>query len=223
MANASPKGSIIYKIIIVILAVALIVTILFPKSLWNKEEKNTKECHKRMEHILSAELLYLSRFNTYQDTLRKVVNMIKEDTSGALIIDYVKMDSVLSSDIINTLRQRNQTLMVLIDSLKAFGKRTEIDTLERLIIDSLRTLPSITQKIDSIALLSLDSLFVCPTTRDTYKITVIDTSVIKNLRIACPIDSLDSLKVSNDFILSKIGALKISNHGDIDGGLKSWE
>jgi hypothetical protein len=222
MAKASPKGSIIYKIIIVLLAAALIATILYPKSLWKKETQNTKACHERMEHILSAELQYMMHFNTYNDTLSRVVNFIKEDTTGARLLSYLKYDSVLTLQVINALRL-DDSLNTVIDSMRAYCAYTAIDTVEEFIVDSLRFFPHLGSFIDSMAMASLDSLFVCPTTRDSYKITVIDTSVIKVLQIACPIDSLDSLKVANDFKLSKLGALKISNHGNIDGGTKHWD
>ena len=186
------------------------------------EAENTKACRERMEHILSAELQYMMEYNTYNDTLSKVINFIKDDTTGVRLLNYLKTDSVLSVQIINALHL-DDSLAVIIDSLKEFCKNAEIDTVVELIIDSLRTFPNLAAFIDSIALASLDSLFICPTTGDSYKLTVIDTSVIKFLQIACPIDSLDSLKVANDFKLSKLGALKITNHGNIDGGTKSWE
>lgn len=221
MAKASPKGSIIYKIIIVVLGAALIATIMFPKSLWKMEEENTKICRERMEHILSAELQYMMEFNTYADSLSKVVDFIKNDTTGTRLLGYLKTDSVLSLQVINAMRIDDSS-SILIDSLKAFCKRAQVDTVEEFIIDSLRTFPHLAALVDSMAIASLDSLFICPTTRDSYKLAVIDTSVIKTLKISCPVDSLDSLKVTNDFKLSKLGALKITNHGKIDGGTKSW-
>jgi len=222
MAKASPKGSIVYKLIIVLLAVALIATILFPKSLWKKEAANMKACRERMEHILSAELQYMMAFNTYNDTLSKVIDFIKNDTTGDRLMSYLKTDSVLSLQIINALR-KDDSLAVTIDSLKSFCKKADIDTVEEMIIDSLRTFPHLAFFIDSMALASLDSVFICPTTRDSYKIAVVDTSVIKLLNIYCPVDSLDSLKVATDFKLTKLGALRITNHGNIEGGTKSWE
>jgi len=222
MAKASPKGSIIYKIIIVILSVALVATILFPRALWKQEAENEKICHERMEHILSAELLYLMEYNSYNDTLKTVVDFIKNDTTGGRLMTYLKIDSVLSLQAINALRN-DDSVRVTIDSLRAYCTRAVIDTVEQFIIDSLRTFPRLAFVIDSITTASLDSLFTCPTTHDSYKVAVIDTSVIKIFQVFCPIDSLDSLKVSQSFKLSKLGALKIKNHGYIDGGTKSWE
>lgn len=219
---ASPKGSIVYEIIIVILSVALIATILFPKALWKQEARNEKLCRERMEHILSAELLYLMEHNDYNDTLKTVVDFIKNDTTGARLLTYLKIDSALSLQTINNLRN-DDSVSVTIDSLRAYCKRAVIDTVDQFIIDSLRTFPHLASIIDSVTVASLDSLFTCPTTRDTYKVAVIDTSVIKIFQVFCPIDSLDSLKVAQNFKLRKLGALKIKNHGYIDGGTKSWE
>jgi len=222
MAKESPKGSIIYKIIIVILSLVLIFTILYPKALWQKETVNTKSCRENMEHIMSAQLLYMMYNNNYNDTLRKVVDFVTEDTTNARLVAFLKMDSILTLQIINALRTQD-TLGVLIDSMRVFCRETGIDTTEQFIIDSLRTFQKWASFIDSMTTRSLDSLFVCPTVRMPYKLTVIDTSVIKMFVVTCPIDSLDSLKVASDFMFKKLGALSISNHGSIDGGNKNWK
>ena len=43
MASKRPKGSIINKIVIVLLAAALIATILYPKYIWEKQEEETQK------------------------------------------------------------------------------------------------------------------------------------------------------------------------------------
>ncbi len=70
---------------------------------------------------------------------------------------------------------------------------------------------------------ALDSLASCPTTGEGIRLAYIDTSVIKYLNIYCPIDSADIALVQSDFLKSKIGGLKISSHGKIEKGAKSWE
>jgi len=219
--NINPKGSIVYKTLIVILAVALIATILYPKKLWREEAEKTKQCRSNMEHILYAELLYIGEHQTYTDSLDSLVRFIKADTTGKRLEMFANIDSTLSSSIMNYLK--SDTLAeVIIDSLLRYGHKYDIDTTEAMVLDSLRTYPKFAKIIDSLALYSLDHLFECPTVHKPYQITVIDTSAIKHLIIQCPIDSLDSLAVARDFKLSKLGGLVITNHGKIEDGERSW-
>ncbi|MFQ5751594.1 MAG: hypothetical protein ACE5HI_06305 [bacterium] len=43
------------------------------------------------------------------------------------------------------------------------------------------------------------------------------------MNVYCPIDSSDIQEVENNFLKSKIGGLKLENHGRIENGEKSWE
>ncbi len=221
--KAKPRGSIIYKIIILVLIVGLIWTIEYPKSLWKNEEKNTAICRRNMEHILYAELIYLSYSgaDAYTDTLEKVVNFIKNDTTGLNLKRFTDIDSTLAEKIYDVL-EKDTLAASIIDTLNEYGYRMNLDTTNVLILDSLRTYPEYKRVIDSVALYTLDNIFLCPTVLDSYKIVAVDTSVIKEIYIHCPIDSLDSLNVAKDFMLNKIGGLTISNHGSIDNGDRSW-
>ena len=111
----------------------------------------------------------------------------------------------------------------IIDTLKRFAHKMDIDTTAALVLDSLRTYPEYAQIIDSLARVTIETMNNCPTVNEPYELAVVDTSVIKELYITCPVDSLDSLKVISDFKLNKLGGLKISNHGKIDNGERSWE
>lgn len=157
-----PKGSILYEILIVLLTLGLIGSIVYPKKIWEKEEREREICRQRMLDIQNAELLYFSKNNAYSTDLREVIEFLKSDTSLA----------------------------------------TTIDTL---------------------ILSPLDSLYTCPTTRDTYKIAVIDTSVVKVLKIECPIDEEDIRKAKKNILFSVFGGGSLENHGCIDGGKLSWE
>ena len=258
------KGSIIYKLLIVILAAALVATILYPKKLWKAEDQNVEICQDNMEHILYVEYTYLSAFNAFTDTLENAINFIKNDTTGIVLRQFINTDSLLSTKIIKALNdleygvkidsigdstrlvpEELQAGLVLFDatnpadstvvstgaiiSFEGFMDRLEqhtryngIDTVEAFILDSLRFFPVLADKIDSIGIYTLDNLSVCPTSLKEYQIQVIDTSAIKELNVFCPVDSLDSLYVSRDFMLSKIGGLRISNHGSVVNGEKSW-
>ena len=80
--NVKPKGSIILKLLILILAVGLVATILYPKSLWIAEAEKTDECWKNMYHLLHAELVFLGENNTYSESVDSVIAFILDDTTG---------------------------------------------------------------------------------------------------------------------------------------------
>lgn len=69
---------------------------------------------------------------------------------------------------------------------------------------------------------SLDSIGLCPTTHKPFRLVHVDTSVIKFLNIYSPIDSADIAMVEHDFLKSKIGGMKLTNHGRIENGERSW-
>jgi len=160
--NPKPRGSIIYEILIVLLTLGLIGSIVYPKKVWEKEERERDICRQRMLDIQNAELLYFSKNNSYSENLREVIEFLKSDTSLAATID-------------------------------------------------------------TLILSPLDSLYTCPTTGDTYKITVIDTSAIEVLKIECPIDEEDIQRAKKNILFSVFGGGSLENHGCIDGGKISWE
>ena len=217
MKEATPHGSIIYKILIVILSVALVATIIYPHTLWKQEAKRTKQCRDNMEHILYAELTYNSESGTgtYNDTLSKVINFIIDDSTGRRVQTFTKYDSILTEDIFKHLRQYDAAAAI-IDTLLEYGRRYDIDTTEIRILDSLRTFPQYARQMDSIAIDVLDNMTTCPTVNKPYRIEVVDTSVIKVINIYCPLNADDSLAVTRDFKLSKLGGLRITNHGSIE-------
>lgn len=162
MARAKRKGSIVYEILIVLLIVGLIATILYPKVVWERGEKERDICRQRMIDIQNAELKYFEKYTAYTDSLPKLIETLKSDTSLATTLD---------------------TLLVS----------------------------------------PLDSLYTCPTTYDTYKVAIIDTSAIKVLKIMCPITEEDIRKLKKNIWFSFFGGGTIENHGYIEGGERSWE
>lgn len=263
-SEVKSKGSIIYKLLIVILAIALVATILYPKKLWKTEDQSQDWCRDNLEHILYAEYVYLSNFNSFTDTLSNAINLIKNDSTKSMLRQFINSDSLLSTEIIERLAELKygvrvdsvsedsarlispEGLMVLdatvpnledstaaiselvisfdgfLDRLDDHTRFNGIDTVEAFILDSLRTFPVVKSKIDSMGLFTLEHLGMCPTVGKEYKIQVVDTSAIKVVNIYCPIGVADSALVSSNLKLSKIGGLKITNHGAIENGEKSW-
>lgn len=64
---------------------------------------------------------------------------------------------------------------------------------------------------------------ICPTVNDSLRVVLVQKSAATLAQIYCPIDSTAVERAQADFFKSRIGALKISNHGRITGGEKSWE
>lgn len=294
MAKLKSRGSIILEILIVILIVALIATILYPKKVWRDADLNAAACRKNMDKILKAELVYLKYHNTYEDTLDKVISFIESDTTGTLILEYIYSDTALAIQIKDKLTQQDSmadlkiksfladtTLFVVLattkydsnlatvilkrlestplansikaarntdssnvwilaelskeilpldimspleqdDSLKLVLARIKPEITVGALIDTLHKNPLWAAQIDSEVKKNFQAIQFCPTYQAPYKLSVIDTSVIKYLNINCPIDSIDIENTKRDFKLYHLGHLRLENHGSIDGGEKSW-
>ncbi|NIR50772.1 hypothetical protein GWO43_28180 [candidate division KSB1 bacterium] len=94
MAEERPRGSIIYELLIVILAAVLVASIVYPKKLRNQEQKNTQVCRERMGTIFNAELQYLKYKDQYTDTLDKVIDFIRNDTTYSTYIDTLIKEGI---------------------------------------------------------------------------------------------------------------------------------
>jgi hypothetical protein len=68
-----------------------------------------------------------------------------------------------------------------------------------------------------------DAWNFCPTFDDSLKIALIDSGALQFANIYCPIDSVDRQRSQTDFFKSRIGALKIVNHGRIESNERSWD
>ncbi len=295
MAKPKAKGSIILKALIVILGIALIATILYPKKVWEEEEENVEKCRSNMDRIFKAEMIYLKYQNNYTDNLDSLIFCFKEDTTKEYIRDYFTADTSFSETMKEFLIQADSsadlvirnlfadTLMfavieaidydsnlarVVLNRLEATplgdavkAKRSigneDVATLKE--IDSLftgieiyepikdddslklvfdRMIPEVSigslldtlyslnegwaEKIDSAVFYTLGDIRFCPTVNREYIVTVIDTSVIKYVNIACPLDSTDVEATKAKFVEYHLGHKRIENHGKIETGEKSW-
>ncbi len=296
MSDHYGKGSIVYKILIVLLTAALIGSIYYPKKLWDEEARNTQICRYNLENLHNAELQYLRFHGSYTDSLDELIEFVKTDSAYHAYVDSIfavpiarfvaifdslnqeqsELDQFIpqispdDSVMLDSLQRRIESitgevriLRDRLESLREFLKthpcaplstfdgalevveRKDFFLQYRIIENDVRqgkpdlameasqnvhnnyqkiigSLKSTIENLDQIYTL-VESLRYCPTVRKPYVLAVIDTSVIKYADVYCPIDSLDIARVENDFMLSTIGALKIENHGKIQGGEKSWE
>jgi Tfp pilus assembly protein PilE len=100
MAEDKVKGSRLYEFLIVVLAVVLVMSIIYPKKVMDQERSNMQICRERMSNIFSAELQYQKYNNTYTDTLSKVINFLRTNLSYQAYVDTVikaGLDSVINT------------------------------------------------------------------------------------------------------------------------------
>jgi hypothetical protein len=100
MAEDKVKGSRLYEFLIVVLAVVLVMSIIYPKRVMDQERSNMQICRERMSNIFSAELQYQKYNNTYTDTLSKVINFLRTNLSYQAYVDTVikaGLDSVINT------------------------------------------------------------------------------------------------------------------------------
>lgn len=125
------KGSWIYKLLIVVLTVALIGSIYWPKKLWENEAQNVLECRNRMNNIFNS-VLFFQHFNTdFTDSLDLLIEFIKHDSAY-----HAYVDSVVSRPLaryiheFDTLRQKQEAFETTFASFDLLDS-TAVDTFTR--------------------------------------------------------------------------------------------
>jgi hypothetical protein len=240
------KGSIILELLAVLLAVALIFSLVYPQRLWKAEEKNQELCRDNLWHIWFAEITYMEEKLAYNDTLQKVVDFIVSDTTSLKLHRFTNLDTILAGEIIKNFQGLTDTVSItvdsvfgegpdsvitnivnvevgaLVDSMLAFANDVDLDTTEAFVLDSLRSWELFAAKIDSMAFKTLDQLYACPTVGREYIVKANNDTTPKLIDIYCPIDSTDKENLKKDFKLSFLGGLKINNHGALEQGEKTW-
>lgn len=214
MLKKKAKGSIIYEMLILILAVVLVATLLYPKSVWKDIDYNAMLCEDHMSRIVDAGGLYIS-FHDSHTFDSSLVNMIK----------YIRNDSIFGLDSVsNTLRDSFYVKLIVdyFRDYKDVGTKIATDSAFYLIAkknaDSLAHV-----QMDSILNFMITNIYTCPTSSDTYRIEVVDTSAIKILKVFCPLDSAEIDSINSNFWFKMIGGGKVKNHGNIDNNNPSWE
>ncbi len=99
MAEQKVKGSILYKFLILVLAVTLVASILYPKVLADREHESLELSQYRMSEIQKAGLQYQKYNSVYTDTLTQIFDFIRTNPEYAHYVDSVVvggLDSVLT-------------------------------------------------------------------------------------------------------------------------------
>ena len=197
MAQVKSKGSIILKILIGILVVALIYTISYPKKVWEEEANNTEVCRLHMDRLLKAELVYQAHNNTYTDSLDGLISFFKNDSTKRAVRDYFMADTSLAEKVVDSFKKTDTEADFLIKNIFAdtlmfslLENASYDSNLARIILDRLENLE--TQEnfdfVDSIKVArSLDS-------SDVFILNDLDKK-FSALEIIQPIEEDDSLKL----------------------------
>lgn len=117
MATSKARGSIILEILIVLLIIALIATILYPKKVWQEEEKNTALCRANMDRIFKAEMIFLKYNNNYTDSLDQLVSFFKDDTTKEFVREYFVADTSLAEKMSDFLTESDSAADLVVRNL----------------------------------------------------------------------------------------------------------
>lgn len=223
MANEKARGSILYEILIVILAVALVASIMYPKKLTDEELAKTKICRDRMSNIFNAELQYQRYNSVYNDTLSKVIDFLRTSEQYAHYIDSVivgGIDSILTK--LNEYKTQQGFIAshfasvldtTMLDSLANLQQDIKMDSRRlagfvEFIHDRMKNLPNM--PIDE-----LKSAFVIV---DSKKFTL-DMDIVRNL-----IESgkLQEAAVANNSVLATINSV-IAQFQSVREGISQYK
>jgi hypothetical protein len=200
MAKAKAKGSIILKILIVILAIALIATILYPKRIWETEERNLENCRAHMDRIFKAEMIFLKYHNNYTDTLNQLISFFKNDTTKESIRDYFVADTALAETMTNFLTQSDSIADLVVRNLLA-------DTLMYAIIEAI----NYDSNLAHVILNRLEATPLAETIKTKRSTGNNDVAILKEInkefagiKIYEPIKDDDSLKLIFDRMMPEI-------------------
>ena len=140
MASQDGKGSIILKILIILLVVALVTVIILPGEIWQEEDAVQSISRGNMATLYEAYSYYHTLNNTYTDNEDEIIPSIQNDSAlikKQLVVNYTtslknKMESFLDKPAVNTLYDISSNLKNIQDDLelnKRFFKIIdEIDT-----------------------------------------------------------------------------------------------
>ena len=80
MSEPTGKGSIVFKILIVLLLVVVMTSILYPKKEWERQANDEIICRQNMENIYYSTLQYLKKYRTFNSDLDSLVRFMEADS-----------------------------------------------------------------------------------------------------------------------------------------------
>lgn len=191
MAAVKSKGSIILEVLIVLLVVALFATILYPKKIWQQEDKNTQACRTHMDQIFKAQLIYQKYHNTYTGSVDQLIAFIKSKDSTNLVREYIQADTALAVNLTKSLVESDPKANSIIENLLA-------DTLMYAVLEAINYDSTLAQAI----LNRLENTSLGSTVKTKRATDSTDVRILKDMArergaydIYEPIKNDDSLKL----------------------------
>ena len=93
MSKSEGKGSIILKLLILILIVALIFAIQIPSNVWEQEESEIETARDNMMSIYESELFYRKTSGKFTTDPAELITAVRQDSSilqQQTIVNYTK-------------------------------------------------------------------------------------------------------------------------------------
>ncbi len=87
MAYPKATGSVISKVIVVLLGVSLIFALYIPSRIWSQEEGEEAECRFRMVALFYAQSQYYASNETYADSISQIMRFADSNPSFVQIVD----------------------------------------------------------------------------------------------------------------------------------------
>lgn len=151
---------------------------------------------------------------------RQSVETVRERMAGLPNMPMVVFERGLS---VITHREYFFKLEVVKRMLTAMGDRQAARAASKAALANFDQLAFyLEQTLAQLAAAPVDSLFVCPTVGKPLQMALVGSGETA-VSIFCSIDSNDVQRVQADFFKSRLSALKISNHGGLERGVRSWE
>ena len=98
MAEGKRRGSIIYEILIAILIGGLLLSIFFPKYIWDIESKEEEKCRSRLFNLWTAETFFKQKTRSYASSVDTLIEVLKGDSEIMAILDTIYTQSLFPNE-----------------------------------------------------------------------------------------------------------------------------
>lgn len=170
-----------------------------------------------IDYFLSVDMCEVAK--RYNAKMRDVLTPVMDENAGDKMVGTIAMKALAEEfslyEIAEVMQKNDSLYSVLKQQFEP-----EMTMVEYL--SDLKKYSWMQHSLDSLYHGYIDSLATCPTVGKPYHIEIAGSTIVFS-NIYCPIDSLDSLAVENDWYKKKIGGMTLENHGKIEKGELSWQ
>ncbi len=130
MSETKARGSILYEVLILVLAAALIGSILYPKKVREDEKMHTALGRYRMEQLQLAGLQYQKYNGAYTDTVSQIFEFIRTSDEYSHYVDSIVVGGLDS--VVTKIKEFEDRQNVILAALPSATDSTMIDSLTEL-------------------------------------------------------------------------------------------